>query len=117
MRRLQSNLAFLAQNAEKNHKPNQPIQPGPTIMTAPSSPPQLVELYTKLQGLYPGWKGQAAQMKASPAPQRLNSGSSATGNAMQPPNSAGLQSAMQPPHSAGLQQAMNTSTPPQNPLM
>ncbi|PSN64421.1 hypothetical protein BS50DRAFT_636603 [Corynespora cassiicola Philippines] len=102
MRRLQSNLAFLAQNAEKNHKPNQAIQPGPAIMTIPSSPPELAELYSKLQGLYPGWKGQAAQMKASPGPQRLNSTSSQPGmqNHMQPPNSAGLQNNM--PNSAGL---------------
>lgn len=102
MRRLQCNLAYLAQNAEKNHKPNQPIQPGPAIMTTPSSPPELVELYTKLQGLYPGWKGQTAQMKASPGPQRLNATGQPNSAGMQPPNSAGLQNNMQPPNSAGL---------------
>ncbi|KAF2477874.1 uncharacterized protein BDR25DRAFT_250209 [Lindgomyces ingoldianus] len=111
MRRLQSNLAFLAQNAEKNHKPNQPIQPGPAIMAVPSSPPQLVELYIKLQGLYPRWKGQTQQMKVSPGPQRLNSmGQQQANTTMQPPNSAGLQnnmqSNMQSPHSAGLPQNM-----------
>jgi len=92
MRRLQSNLSYLAQNAEKHNKPNQPIQPGPAIMAIPTSPPELVELYTKLQELYPGWKGQTAQMKASPGPQRLNSTSSVS---MNPPNSAGLQNNMQ----------------------
>jgi hypothetical protein len=67
MRRLQSNLAYLAQNVERRN-PHQPPQPGPAIMSAPSGPPELVELYTKLQGLYPGWKGQ--QIKASPGPQQ-----------------------------------------------
>ncbi|KAF2195332.1 hypothetical protein K469DRAFT_698908 [Zopfia rhizophila CBS 207.26] len=99
MRRLQCNLAYLAQNAEKNHKPNQPIQPGPAIMTIPQSPPQLVELYIKLQGLYPGWKGQ---QKASPGPQRPNPmqqqqamSAGMQNNTMQPPNSAGLPQNMQ----------------------
>jgi hypothetical protein len=100
MRRLQSNLSFLAQNAEKHHKPNQAIQPGPAIMTVPASPPALAELYTKLQELYPGWRGQQAQMKASPGPQQR------LGSTSQPPNSAGLQNNMNPPNSAGLQNNM-----------
>lgn len=109
MRRLQANLAFLAQNAERHTKPNQNILPGPAIMTLPSSPEDLVKLYTKLQSLFPGWKG--AQAKASPGPQRLNSASSQSGsagmqNSMQPPNSAGLHNNMQPPNSAGLPPAM-----------
>ncbi|KAF2735407.1 hypothetical protein EJ04DRAFT_435054 [Polyplosphaeria fusca] len=112
LRRLQSNLAFLAQNAEKNHKPNQSIQPGPAIMTAPAAPAELVELYTKLQGLYPGWKGQTGPPKSSPGPQRMPSAS-------QTPNSAGPQNTMQPPNSAGLPsnsfQHQSSSTPPQNP--
>ena len=86
MRRLQANLAYLAQNAEKNHKPGQQIQPGPAIMSPPASPVELTKLYTKLQELFPGWKGQTSQMKQSPGgPQRMNS------NTSQPPNSAGLQ--------------------------
>jgi len=85
MRRLQANLAYLAQNAEKVPKPGQQIQPGPAIMSIPASPAELVKLYTKLQELFPGWKGQTPQMKQSPGPQRMNS------NASQPPNSAGLQ--------------------------
>ena len=113
MRRLQSNLAFLAQNAEKTHKPNQPLQPGPAIMAAPSAPDELVKLYLKLQILFPGWKGQTMPVKASPGPQRTPSTTQ--------PNSAGLQSSMQPPNSAGLvnpkyaikqEQQHRTSTPP-----
>jgi hypothetical protein len=88
MRRLQANLAFLAQNAEKNHKPNTPVQPGPAIMSVPSAPTELAKLYQKLGELFPGWKGQNAQLKQSPGPQRLNSTAS---TASQPPNSAGLQ--------------------------
>jgi hypothetical protein len=84
MRRLQANLAYLAQNAEKVPKPGQQMQPGPA-MSPPTAPVELVKLYTKLQGLFPGWKGQTAQMKQSPGPQRTNS------NMSQPPNSAGLQ--------------------------
>lgn len=85
MRRLQANLAYLAQNAEKVPKPGQQMQPGPAIMSLPASHPELAKLYTKLQDLFPGWKGQTAQMKQSPVPQRTNS------NMAQPPNSAGLQ--------------------------
>ncbi|PZD36133.1 PAT1 multi-domain protein [Pyrenophora tritici-repentis] len=84
MRRLQANLAYLAQNAEKVPKPGQQVQPGPAIMSLPASPQELVKLYTKLQDLFPGWKGQTAQMKQSPGPQRTSS------NMSQPP-SAGLQ--------------------------
>ncbi|KAL1595167.1 hypothetical protein SLS60_009855 [Paraconiothyrium brasiliense] len=102
MRRLQANLAFLAQNAEKHTKPNQNIMPGPAIMVAPSSPDELVKLYSRLQSLFPGWKGAAN--KPSPGPQRLNSTSSQASvqNSMQPPNSAGLQNNMQHPNSAGM---------------
>ncbi|EOA84931.1 uncharacterized protein SETTUDRAFT_117339 [Exserohilum turcica Et28A] len=85
MRRLQANLAYLAQNAEKVPKPGQQMQPGPAIMSVPASHPELAKLYTKLQELFPGWKGQTGQMKQSPGPQRVGS------NTVQPPNSAGLQ--------------------------
>lgn len=88
MRRLQANLAYLAQSAEKNHKPGQQILPGPAIMAAPVAPIELTKLYQKLAELYPGWKGQTGGMKQSPGPQRMNSGTSV---ASQPPNSAGLQ--------------------------
>ena len=86
MRRLQANLAYLAQNAEKVPKPGQQMQPGPAIMSVPTSHPELAKHYTKLQELFPGWKGQASgQMKQSPGPQRVAS------NPGPPPNSAGLQ--------------------------
>jgi hypothetical protein len=87
MRRLQANLSYLAQNAEKP-KPGQSPQLGPAIMTVPTAPAELVKLYQKLVELYPGWKGQTAQVKQSPGPQRINSSASI---ASQPPNSAGLQ--------------------------
>jgi hypothetical protein len=105
MRRLQANLAFLAQNAEKHTKPNLNIMPGPAIMVAPLAPPspdELVKLYTRLQSLFPGWKGGAPN-KPSPGPQRLNSTSSqASLQSMQPPHSAGLHNNMQPPNSGGM---------------
>ncbi|KAL6710531.1 hypothetical protein ACN47E_008579 [Coniothyrium glycines] len=93
MRRLQANLAYLAQNAEKNHKPGQQIQPGPAIMSSPAAPVELTRLYTRLQELFPGWKGQTAQMKQSPGgPQRLNSNTpQGQPQSQQAPNSAGLQ--------------------------
>ena len=102
MRRLQANLAFLAQNAEKTHKPGQQIQPGPAIMSIPASPAELVKLYQKLQELFPGWKGLPAQVKQSPGPQRMNSNSS------QPPNSAGLQQNWSQNAMQGMQQAQQS---------
>jgi hypothetical protein len=95
VRRLQANLSYLAQNAEKNPKPGQPIQPGPAIMHAPAAHDELAKLYLKLQGLFPGWKGaQPGAAKQSPGPQRLNSTSSVSQLQLQsqPPGSAGLQS-------------------------
>jgi hypothetical protein len=94
VRRLQANLSYLAQNAEKNPKPGQPIQPGPAIMHAPAAHDELAKLYLKLQGLFPGWKGaQPGAAKQSPGPQRLNSTSSVSQLQLQsqPPGSAGLQ--------------------------
>ncbi|KAH7410287.1 hypothetical protein DE146DRAFT_345234 [Phaeosphaeria sp. MPI-PUGE-AT-0046c] len=102
MRRLQANLAYLAQNAENKHKPGQAIQPGPAIMSVPVAPPELSKLYQKLVELFPGWKGQTAQMKQSPGPQRMNSTAS-TGS--QPPNSAGLQPNWSQNAMANMQQA------------
>ncbi|KAF2822808.1 hypothetical protein CC86DRAFT_300092 [Ophiobolus disseminans] len=102
MRRLQANLAFLAQNAEKNPKPGQQVQPGPAIMSIPAAPADLVKLYQKLVDLFPGWKGQTAQMKQSPGPQRINS---TTSIGSQPPNSAGLQQNWGQSAMANMQQA------------
>ncbi|KAF2808103.1 uncharacterized protein BDZ99DRAFT_392203 [Mytilinidion resinicola] len=72
MRRLQANLSYLATTAERAHKPAAQVPPGPAIMATPSTPPALSQLYTKLQVLFPGWKGQQQPMKASPGPQRPN---------------------------------------------
>jgi hypothetical protein len=102
IRRLQANLAYLAQNAEKNPKPGQQLQPGPAIMSVPSAPAELVKLYQKLIDLFPGWKGQTAQVKQSPGPQRMNSTASI---ASQPPNSAGLQQNWSQNAMANMQQA------------
>ncbi|KAH8727870.1 hypothetical protein GQ44DRAFT_76759 [Phaeosphaeriaceae sp. PMI808] len=102
MRRLQANLAYLAQNAEKNPKPGQQIQPGPAIMSIPTAHLELGRLYQKLIELYPGWKGQTAQMKQSPGPHRMNSTASTTS---QPPNSAGLQQNWSQNAMANMQQA------------
>jgi hypothetical protein len=104
MRRLQANLAYLAQNAEKNPKPGQQLQPGPAIMSVPSGPPELAKLYAKLVDLYPGWKGQTVQMKQSPGPQRMNS---STSIGSQPPNSAGLQQNWSQNAMANMQQAQS----------
>jgi len=40
MRRLQSNLAYLAAIADRSHKPSSQIPPHPAIMTAPSITPK-----------------------------------------------------------------------------
>ncbi|EMD66510.1 hypothetical protein COCSADRAFT_35021 [Bipolaris sorokiniana ND90Pr] len=96
MRRLQANLAYLAQNAEKVPKPGQQMQPGPAIMSVPPSHVDLAKLYTKLQELFPGWKGQSAQMKQSPGPQRVASNPG--------PQQLQQQQQQQPPNSAGLHQ-------------
>lgn len=121
MRRLQVNLAYLAQSAEKTQKAGQPIPPGPAIMSAPSSPVELVKLYTKLQDLCPGWKGAPTQMKQSPGPQQRMHSATPQGGQQLPPSQQlstpqqqqhqqnqqqQQQQQQQPPNSAGL--------PPQN---
>ncbi|EKG17770.1 hypothetical protein MPH_04985 [Macrophomina phaseolina MS6] len=58
MRRLQANLSYLASFADRIQNPNKPVPPGPAIMTVPAQPQSLNEMYTKLQTLFPGWKGQ-----------------------------------------------------------
>lgn len=109
VRRLQANLSYLAQNAEKNHKPGQPIQPGPAIMHAPTTHDELAKLYLKLQGLFPGWKGAQPGAKQSPGPQRLNSTSSQSQS--QPPGSAGLQSNWSQSAMQNMQQAQAKAEP------
>jgi hypothetical protein len=72
MRRMQSNLAYLANVAERSTRPNQPNMPWPPLMGVPTTgPSQLPEMYLKLQNMVPAWKVQQAQQKAgnlSPGP-------------------------------------------------
>lgn len=73
MRRLQANLSYLATFADRNANPSKPVPPGPAIMTVPPAPQPLNEMYTKLQGLFPGWKGQLLKPGGAPgqgSPQR-----------------------------------------------
>lgn len=65
-------------------------------MSVPPSHVDLAKLYTKLQELFPGWKGQSAQMKQSPGPQRVASNPG--------PQQLQQQQQQQPPNSAGLHQ-------------
>jgi len=102
MRRLQANLAYLAQSAEKHSKPGQQAHPGPAIMSVPTTSAELAKLYQKLVELFPGWKGQTTQPKQSPGPQRMNSNTSI---GSQPPNSAGLQQNWSQSAMANMQQA------------
>jgi hypothetical protein len=107
MRRLQSNLSYLAQRVERNKNPHQPQQPGPAIMHAPQSHPGLVDLYTKLQGLYPGWKGQPGQMKASPGSQQR------LGSLPQTPVNTGLPTPMSSAGQPMMPQGNNVSLQPE----
>ncbi|KAH6666421.1 hypothetical protein B0J14DRAFT_202544 [Halenospora varia] len=58
MRRLQSNLAYLAAIADRSHKPSSQIPSHPAIMTAPPSHRNRLETlkdqYKRLQALFPG---------------------------------------------------------------
>jgi len=66
MRCLQANLSYLAASAERPYKPAQPIHPGPAVMSPPATTPELVELYGRLQPLFPGWKGGMVKPSISP---------------------------------------------------
>ena len=70
MRRLQSNLAYLACIADRPHKPQNPIPPFPAIMETPSQrkpeadaegddekEKELRQKYESLKELWPDWKG------------------------------------------------------------
>ena len=57
MRRIQSNLAWLTDEAQrKGHS-----APGPAFMNAPDYSASMSDLYGKLQSAFPGWKGQMVQ--------------------------------------------------------
>ncbi|KAF4300978.1 hypothetical protein GTA08_BOTSDO10675 [Botryosphaeria dothidea] len=66
LRRLQANLSYLATFADRVQNPNKPVPPGPAIMTIPAQPQALNEMYTKLQTLFPGWKGQLLKPGGAP---------------------------------------------------
>lgn len=70
---MQANLAYLAADADRHHK-QQKMLPGPAVMIPPvTDNAEITTLYTKLQSLFPGWKGnynpKAAQnTRASQSP-------------------------------------------------
>jgi hypothetical protein len=63
---MQANLAYLANVAERAARPNSHPMPWPPILTTPSNPPELVEMYKRVQDMFPGWKAQQAKSSASP---------------------------------------------------
>ncbi|KAF2436086.1 hypothetical protein EJ08DRAFT_655780 [Tothia fuscella] len=81
MRRMQANLAYLANVAERNNRPTSQQLPHPPIMIPPTLPTTtLTEQYTKLQSLFPAWKAQAqakstAQSPVQPAPNSIGQAS------------------------------------------
>jgi hypothetical protein len=71
LKRLQANLTYIANDAERHHKKLHQIHPGPAVMSPPHIlGPELVELYNKLQALFPNWKGRPEE--PSPRPQSAN---------------------------------------------
>jgi hypothetical protein len=54
MRRLQANLAYLATIADRAKKASGVLPAAPAIMTPPPSLSNLNEMYTRLNGLFPG---------------------------------------------------------------
>ena len=62
MLRLQANLSYLAQSHEWPHKQMPNLPPGPAIMESPINGPPLTAMYERLQGLFPGWRGQKIKM-------------------------------------------------------
>ena len=110
MRRLQSNLAYLAAIADRTHKPASHIPPSPAIMTSPSHLPRLTDTYKKLATLFPGSPIPASASKPSAsASGNASANTSLKGSPLvmghgllgtTPPTSAGL--GLEPPGSAGL---------------
>ena len=69
LRRMQANLAYLANLAERHQKPNQQQHPWPQVMTAPPGDETLAPMYAQLQTLFPQWKLQQQRMAAAQAAQ------------------------------------------------
>jgi hypothetical protein len=76
MRRLQSNLAYLANIADRSHKPASAITNAPAIVDAPPQYPNFEESYAKLRELFPGAKTITLQ------PQQQRTGRAALGGMM-----------------------------------
>ncbi|MCJ1364864.1 hypothetical protein MMC16_003981 [Acarospora aff. strigata] len=81
MRRLQSNLAYLASIADRSHKPASAIPNAPAIMEAPPQYPSFEDSYAKLRELFPDAKTVAPQR---PTPHQQRSGRPAAGGMMPP---------------------------------
>lgn len=76
MRRIQSNLAYLANVAERSSRPQQAQMPWPPLMGVPTTgPSQLPEMYIKLQNMFPAWKTHQAQQKIGGSGGNLSPGS------------------------------------------
>ena len=68
MRRLQANLAYLANVADRNHKPGNVVPQFPAIMEPPThegassekGKESLREIYARLKELWPEYKGRPA---------------------------------------------------------
>ncbi|KAI9710882.1 MAG: hypothetical protein M1812_007334 [Candelaria pacifica] len=58
MRRLQSNLAYLAAVADRVYKPAKDVPTSPALMEAPPNSPALEVLYLKLRDMFPNAKSQ-----------------------------------------------------------
>jgi hypothetical protein len=77
---MQSNLAYLANVAERSTRPNQPNMPWPPLMGVPTTgPSQLPEMYVRLQNMFPAWKAQQAQQKGGNLSPRPGSGGTPSG--------------------------------------
>lgn len=87
MRRLQSNLAYLANIADRSHKPGTTIPNAPAIMDAPPQYPNFEEIYAKLRELFPDAKTISAQRPTSQQSQQ-RTGRPAGGGMMPPGNIA-----------------------------
>lgn len=73
MRRVQANLAYLAQRADP--QAGQKSIPGPAHMTPPAHLPQLQQQYDQLRELFPGWTGldhKMGQPMTSPRNNAMN---------------------------------------------
>ncbi|KAF2743926.1 hypothetical protein M011DRAFT_471055 [Sporormia fimetaria CBS 119925] len=110
MRRLQANLAYLV-TLEGPRK----AAPGPAMMSIPTSLPELTELYTKLQALFPGWNGAPGPHLQSMSGQPQNSvlGSNNPGSQQQQNSPGGLHQSPMMPNNNGIPGMTGGPLPPQ----